>query len=370
MSKTELMIIDDESINLSILNGLLSPNYLVRAFKSGFEAFNTLGKVAHPELILCDINMPEMNGFMFADRVKSSKLFSEIPIIFITSLDSSIDEEAGFKHGAVDYITKPFTPSVVIARVQSHLELKNARDRLKNQNAWLEKEVQNRIKENQIILDATIGVVTQLVESRDVDTGNHIIRTKIFYEIIAKNLQKNPKYVKLLNNKFLDTIVKASPLHDIGKVGVTDQILLKPGKLTDEEFERMKKHTIIGGDLLKLAIEHSDIARGNSSNLEESRTFFEEAMNIAKYHHEHYDGNGYPVNLKGDDIPLSARIMALVDVFDALTNNRVYKPAWSMEKTIDYIHSKKGTQFDPDIVDAFDQEIEQFKSVWKSYANV
>lgn len=164
MEKTELMIIDDEPINLSILNGLLSPTYLITAFKSGIDAYNSLGTIAHPELILCDINMPGMDGFSFADKIKSSKHYSEIPIIFITSLDSSIDEEAGFRHGAVDYITKPFTPAVVMARVQAHLELKISRDRLKNQNAWLEKEVQNRIKENQIILDATIGVENILIK--------------------------------------------------------------------------------------------------------------------------------------------------------------------------------------------------------------
>lgn len=370
MKKTELMIIDDEPINLSILNGLLSPKYLVRAFKSSVEALRSLDSISHPELILCDVNMPEMDGFTFADKVKSSKTFSEIPIIFITSLDTTVDEEAGFKHGAVDYITKPFTLAIVSARVQSHLELKVARDRLKNQNVWLEKEVQNRIKENQIILDATIGVVTQLVETRDIDTGNHIYRTKAYYEIIAKELQKYPKYREQFTNRFIDTIIKASPLHDIGKVGVPDHILLKPGKLEFNEFEIMKTHTTIGGDLLRLAIEHSDIARGDSTNIEESRIFFTEAMNIAEFHHEHYDGNGYPKKLKGDEIPISARIMALVDVFDALTNNRIYKPAWTIEETVQYIISKKGLQFDPIIVEIFENKINKFIEIWNISANI
>lgn len=370
MIRTELMIIDDEPINLSILNGLLASKYLVRAFKSGLDAFNSLGTVSQPELILCDVNMPEMDGFTFADKVKSSKQYREIPIIFITSLDSSIDEETGFKHGAVDYITKPFTPSIVIARVEAHLELKNARDRLKNQNVWLEKEVQNRIKENQIILDATIGVVTQLVETRDIDTGNHIYRTKAYYEIISRELQKDAKFSDLLSDKFVDTIIKASPLHDIGKVGVSDQILLKPGRLNEEEFEIIKTHTTIGGDLLRMAIEQSDIARGNMIGMNEARLFFQEAMNIAEYHHEHFDGSGYPKGLKGEEIPLSARIMALVDVFDALTNDRVYKSAWTIEDTVKYIHGKKGSQFDPMIVDAFDRKLEQFIIIWHVSANI
>jgi putative two-component system response regulator len=371
MKKTELMIIDDEPINLSILNGLLSPNFLVRAFRSGLDAFNSLGTVSHPELILCDINMPEMNGFAFADKVKSSKLYREIPIIFITSLDSSIDEEAGFKHGAVDYITKPFTPAVVIARVEAHLELKVARDRLKNQNVWLEKEVQNRIKENQIILDATIRVVTQLVETRDIDTGDHIFRTKSYYEVIAKQLQLQPALQNQLTDKFVDTIIKASPLHDIGKVGVPDHILLKPGKLSPEEFEIMKTHTTIGADSLRRAIDLSDIAKSNITlGIDDSRLFFQEAMNIAEFHHEHYDGNGYPKGLKGTDIPISARIMALVDVFDALTNKRVYKPAWTLDETIIYIQGKKGTQFDPLVVEAFIDQIERFNLIWRTSADL
>ena len=368
MKKTELMIIDDEPINLSILNGLLAPNFLVRAFKSGQDAFSSLGQISHPELILCDVNMPEMDGFTFADKVKTSKLYREIPIIFITSLDSSVDEEAGFKHGAVDYITKPFTPSVVIARVEAQLVLNVARDRLKNQNVWLEKEVQNRIKENQIILDATIGVVTQLVETRDLDTGNHIYRTKAYFDIIARHLQINPILSTSFTDKYVDMIVKASPLHDIGKVGVPDQILLKQGKLTPEEFEIMKTHTSIGGSLLRLAIERSEIARGNASGIDESRLFFQEAMNIAEFHHERWDGTGYPLGLKEDAIPISARIMALVDVFDALTNHRVYKPAWSWDDTVAYIRSKKGSQFDPLIVDAMDAQLDQFRIIWRSSA--
>lgn len=368
MKKTELMIIDDEPINLSILNGLLAPNFLVRAFKSGLDAFNSLGQISHPELILCDVNMPEMDGFTFADKVKASKLYREIPIIFITSLDSSVDEEAGFRHGAVDYITKPFTPSVVIARVEAQLELKIGRDRFKNQNVWLEKEVQNRIKENQKIMDVTIGVVTQLVETRDLDTGNHIYRTKAYFGIIARHLQQNPDLAELFTDKYVDTIVKASPLHDIGKVGVRDHILLKQGKLTPEEFEIMKTHTTIGGHLLRLAIEKSDKAGGKTTETDESSVFFREAMNIAEFHHERWDGTGYPQGLKENDIPLSARIMALVDVFDALTNARVYKPAWSWEETVEYIRSKKGTQFDPMIVDAMDAELDQFKVIWRTSA--
>jgi putative two-component system response regulator len=371
MKKVELMIIDDEPINLSILNGLLSPVYLVRAFRSGLDAFHSLGTVSHPELVLCDVNMPEMSGFAFADKVRSSKLFREIPIIFITSLDTSIDEEAGFKHGAVDYITKPFTPSVVMARVEAHLELKTARDRLKNQNVWLEKEVQNRIKENQIILDATIGVVTQLVETRDIDTGDHIYRTKAYYEVIAKRIQWLMASQTPLSDKYVDTIIKASPLHDIGKVGVPDQILLKNGKLTDEEFEIMKTHTTIGGQSLRLAIERSDIEHSvSASGIDESQLFFQEAMNIAEFHHEKWDGTGYPKGLIGEAIPLSARIMALVDVFDALTNKRIYKPAWSFEETVIYIQNKRGSQFDPMIVDAFLDQIDRFKLIWRTSSNL
>lgn len=369
MKKTELMIIDDEPVNLSILNGLLSPTFLVRAFRSGLDAYQSLGRIANPELILCDVNMPEMNGFEFADKLRSQRQYRDIPLIFITSLDSSGDEEAGFKHGAVDYITKPISPSVVKARVNAHLELKTARDRLKNQNVWLEKEVQNRIKENQIILESTIGVVTQLVETRDSDTGNHIDRTKAYYDILAHSLQKQQLTPEPLTDKYIASIIKASPLHDIGKIGISDTILLKPGKLTPEEFDLIKSHTLIGAKSLQAATDLS-ISLHEGAAMEDSRLFFHEAKNIALYHHERWDGTGYPHGLKGNEIPLSARIMALVDVLDALTNKRVYKAAWGFQETIDYLIAQKGTHFDPLLVEVMLSELDAIKAVWAKLSEV
>lgn len=367
MKKHEIMIIDDEPANLAVLNRLLAPDTLIRAFRSAQEALTALEGIARPELILCDINMPNVSGFEFADRVKNQAQFRDIPIIFITALDSSLDEEAGFRHGAVDYITKPFSPAVVKARVEAHLELKLARDRLKDQNVWLETEVQRRIRENQVILDATIGVVTQLVESRDLDTGNHITRTKAYYRIIVEALRRKTGYAAILTDKFSDILIKASPLHDIGKVGIPDHILNKPGRLSDEEFEIIKTHTVIGAQALNLALTSSNLGSELSEINLDSGLFFKEAIAIARHHHERYDGAGYPDGLKGLDIPLSARIMSLVDVYDALTTERVYKKAWSEEEAEHIILSQKGKQFDPDVVEAFENECARFREIHRGH---
>lgn len=256
-----------------------------------------------------------------------------------------------------------------MARVQIHLELKSNRDRLKNHNLWLEQEVQKRTRENQKILDVTIGVVSQLVETRDEDSGHHIARTKAYYEIIARHLQQLPQYRTTFTDKHVDRITKASPLHDIGKIGVLDSILLKPGKLTPEEFETMKTHTLIGGNALRKAIKITEMDLTKEGTIDEARHFFDEAINIAEYHHERWDGTGYPHGLAGEDIPVSARIMALVDVFDALTNDRVYKPAWSFEETVMYIQSKSGTQFDPTLVEVFNAQLDQFRTICITQSN-
>lgn len=365
MKKHEISIVDDEPINLMILKKLLSPSFLIRAYKSGEELIQAVEKGIKPDLILMDIMMPGMDGYETLSELQKNPDNLGIPVIYISALDSLIDEEKGFRLGAVDYITKPFRPGIVLARVNAHVELKQARDRLKNQNDWLEAEVKRRMLENQLIQDTTLNVFAELVETRDNDTANHVLRTQNYVRIIAERLQKNEKYKSRLGDDAIERIVKAAPLHDIGKIGIPDAILLKPGKLDFEEYEIMKTHCKIGGNAIRLAI-NKTLSGSNSKNEQGEITalyFLEEAEKIMNYHHERWDGKGYPEELYGDEIPVSARIMALADVFDALTTVRPYKKAWSMEAVVDYILEQKGMQFDPDVVDAFENEIEAFRDV-------
>lgn len=369
MKKHEISIVDDEPINLMILKKLLSPSFLIRAYKSGEELIQAVEKGKKPDLILMDIMMPGMDGYETLSELRKNPDNHAIPVIYISALDSLVDEEKGFRLGAVDYIIKPFRPGIVLARVNAHVELKQARDRLKNQNEWLEAEVKRRMVENQLIQDTTLNVFAELVETRDNDTANHVLRTQNYVRIIAERLQKSDKYKNRLADDAIERIVKAAPLHDIGKIGIPDAILLKPGKLDFDEYEVMKTHCKIGGNAIRLAI-NKTLSGNNSENEKGEITalyFLEEAEKIMNYHHERWDGKGYPEELYGDAIPISARIMALADVFDALTTVRPYKKAWSMEAVVDYILEQKGMQFDPDVVDAFENEVEAFRDVLVNY---
>lgn len=365
MKKHEISIVDDEPINLMILKKLLSPSFLIRAYKSGAELLQAVEKGIKPDLILMDIIMPGMDGYQTLSELRKDPENLGIPVIYISALDSLTEEEKGFRLGAVDYIIKPFRPGIVLARVNAHLELKQARDRLKNQNEWLETEVKRRMVENQMIQDTTLNVFAELVETRDNDTANHVLRTQNYVRIIAERLQKNVKFKYWLDNDAIERIVKAAPLHDIGKIGIPDAILLKPGKLDYEEYEVMKTHCKIGGNAIRLAINKTlSVTKTDNKQGEITALYFlEEAEKIMNYHHERWDGKGYPEELYGKEIPISARIMALADVFDALTTVRPYKKAWSMDAVVDYILEQKGLQFDPDVVEAFETEIEAFKQV-------
>jgi len=317
MKKHEISIVDDEPINLMILKKLLSPSFLVRAYKSGEELLRAVNKDLKPDLVLMDIMMPGMDGYETLSELRKDPENLGIPVIYISSLDSLIDEEKGFRLGAVDYITKPFRPGIVLARVNAHLELKQARDRLKNQNKWLEAEVKRRMVENQLIQDTTLNVFAELVETRDNDTANHVMRTQHYVRIIATRLQKNEKFKSCLRDDVIERISKAAPLHDIGKIGIPDAILLKPGKLNFEEFEVMKTHCKIGGNAIRLAINKTLAVNKTEAEQGEitALSFLEEAEKIMNYHHERWDGKGYPEELYGNEIPISARIMALADVF-------------------------------------------------------
>lgn len=365
MSNPVLLIVDDEPANLAVLSTLLCPQYTVRACKSGPQALAAANREPRPDLILLDVMLPGMDGFSVLDQLRSQDATRDIPVIFITALNDEHDEEQGLQRGAVDYIAKPIKPAVVLSRVQLHIEVKRSRDRLHNQNAWLEAEVNRRMRDNLLIQDVSLAAMAQLAETRDSDLGNHIARTQAYVETLARRLQKQPNLRKHLDDAGLNRIVKAAPLHDIGKIGIPDHILLKPGKLSPEEWLLMQSHCQIGGNAIERAI-NSTLAHYPflpDQAKPESLRFLEVAKEIALYHHECWDGSGYPCGLRGEAIPLAARLMALADVFDALTRTRVYKDAWPMIEAVAHIREERGKRFDPLVVDAFEAELDAFTSI-------
>lgn len=315
--------------------------------------------------------MPGMSGHEVIRRLRDNAETKAIPVIFITAMVASEDEEFGLELGAVDYITKPFNPSIVLARVRTQLELKQARDRLAQENDWLEHEVARRMRENTLIQDLSVRALACLAEARDNETGQHIVRTQIYVEMLAQQLADHERFREALAGSKLGMIVKASPLHDLGKVGIPDSILLKPGRLTPEEFEIMKTHTTIGAHAITEAMEQA-LAGADESVAECASGAFEflsTAREISLGHQEKWDGSGYPNGAAGEAIPVSARLMALADVFDALMSRRVYKPPMTLDEATKIILDGRGKHFDPAVVDAFVACSERFAEVAARYAD-
>ncbi|WP_087016294.1 HD-GYP domain-containing protein [Thaumasiovibrio subtropicus] len=342
VENSTILIVDDSSENLAFLTQGLSDSYQLKAAKSGVAALKIVEKFPI-DLVLLDIVMPEMDGYEVIQRLKDHPDHADIPVIFLTGKDSSDDEERGFALGAVDYINKPVSPTLLKARVKTHLQNKISRDILKDQKQYLEEEVKLRTQELTRLQNATVLALCSLAETRDQETGNHIIRTQNYVKMIAKELVKEGKYVDRLTSSYIELLYIAAPLHDIGKVGIPDNILLKPGKLSHDEFDVMKGHTGMGLKALEAAEEHLGDGIG----------FISVAKEIAACHHEKWDGSGYPEGLQGQQIPLSARLMAVADVYDALISKRIYKDAFPHQKAINIIRDGRGSHFDPDIVDAF-----------------
>jgi putative two-component system response regulator len=283
----------------------------------------------------------------------------DIPIIFLTAMGDVEDERQGLELGAVDYLTKPVNPPIVLARIKTHLENKAARDFLKDQNAFLEKEIVRRTQEVIAIQDMTILALASLAETRDNETGNHLRRTQRYVKLLALKLKSHPRFAECLSDAHIALLYKSAPLHDIGKVGIPDRILLKPGSLEPGEFEIMKAHTTIGRD----AIEHAERSLGKQVE------FLQIAKAIALHHQEKWDGSGYPGGLSGDDIPVYARLMAVADVYDALISRRVYRDGMPHEKVVQIIAEGRGSHFDPEIVDVFLQIHDQFREIARQYAD-
>ncbi|MBF0389143.1 MAG: response regulator [Desulfamplus sp.] len=348
--KSKILVVDDNEFNIQLIASILQEQYFLSVAMNGKDALKIVEK-DKPDIILLDVMMPEMDGYEVCRRLKSDDKTKDIPVIFLTALSEEGDEMKGLDLGAVDYVVKPVNPKLVEKRIHNHLALKYHRDNL-------ELIVAERTRMLNLTQDVTIESLGNLAEYRDQETGGHIKRTKNYVKSLSINLKDNDRFKATLTDDYIELLTKSAPLHDIGKVGVPDSILLKPGRLTDEEFEEMKKHTIYGRDI---------IAASEKSLGEES--FLNLAREIAYTHHEKWDGSGYPEGIKGDAISLSGRIMAIADVYDALISKRVYKAPFPHQKAVEIIAKGKGNHFDPDIAQIFIEHEEEFRLIALKYAD-
>jgi len=338
-----ILIVDDVPENLTLISDLLVDRYRCRVAINGARALVIAAADPQPDVILLDVAMPEMDGYEVCRRLKASPRTQDIPVIFLTALNGEDDETLGFAVGGVDYIAKPVSRAVLTARLEAQLTLLRGKRFLAHKNELLESMVTERTRQLSSMQDVIIMAMASLAETRDNETGAHIRRVQHYTRALALSLRENPEYRDRLPDEVLDLLFKTSPLHDIGKVGVPDAILFKPGKLTREEFDEMKQHSFFGSQTL-MEVERQ---------LAAPEAFVSMAYEIALHHHERWDGTGYPLGLQGEEIPLSARIVALADTYDALTSARVYKPPYAMEDARSIIWRDRGKQFDPAVVDAF-----------------
>jgi len=334
IDKKTVFIVDDNKSNLVAGSEALAGTYKVFTLDSGARLLKMLEKLI-PDLILLDVEMPEMNGYEALAKIKRDSRFEHIPVIFLTALDSHETELKGLSLGAADYITKPFMPSLLIKRIDIHLKLVDYSNNL-------ERMVEEKVREVVALKNAVLKTTVELVESRDKTTGNHIERTQTYLKIMLDSMRKYGIYAREVAMYDVDLVLQSSQLHDVGKVSIKDTILLKRGKLTDEEFEEMKHHVVSGAEI---------ISRMKESTPDSE--FLEYARILAISHHEKWNGYGYPYRLEGENIPLLGRIMAIADVYDALVNDRPYKKAFPHAEAVSIIAEGRGTHFDPALVDLF-----------------
>ena len=358
-----VLVVDDNEMNRDMLVRRLKPlGYQVTLARDGIEALELLNTQSF-DLVLLDVMMPVMDGYEVLERVKTNETLQAIPIIMITALDDTASAARCIRLGAEDYLTKPFDPVLLKARVNACLERKRLHDqeihyrsKIEQYNFELEDRVRQQVKE---ITSAQLGAIfamSKLAESRDPETGEHLERMREYCKLLSQRLRKTPAFAPVIDDDFVHNIYAASPLHDIGKVGIEDSVLLKPDKLTDQEWRAMKLHPIIGADTLR------EVDRQHPGN-----SLIRMGIDIALSHHERWDGTGYPFGLKGERIPVVARILALGDVYDALTSRRCYKEAFSHEKSREIIELSRGSHFDPAVVEAFLESDNEFKRIREYY---
>lgn len=337
--KPIILIVDDIPDNIHTLSGILSENFRIKAATNGAKAIEIANTIPKPHLILLDIMMPEMDGYEVCNKLKSNPFTANIPIIFVTAKTETVDEQKGFELGAVDYITKPVSPPIVLARVKTHISLYD-------QSLALSSLVRQRTEQLEKSRLEIIQRLGRAAEYKDNETGMHVVRMSHYSVILAQQLDVSADWIELLFH--------ASPMHDVGKIGIPDHILRKPGKLDADEWEIMQQHVKIGGDII-----------GESDS-----ELLQMAQQIALYHHEKWDGSGYPHGLQGDEIPLCARIVAIADVFDALTSERPYKHAWSIEEAKSLLNQQAGKHFDPELVSTFIGQMEEIIKVKESFQDI
>lgn len=355
--KPTVLVVDDTAENLQLMVALLRDQYQVRVATRGEACLKLALQQPRPDLILLDIMMPGLDGYETCRLLKQEAQTRNIPVIFLTAMNQDADQETGFRCGCVDFITKPISPALTLARVATHVSLKQANDVLADRNRSLREEVERRTLEVQKVQDVTILAMASLAETRDNETGQHICRTQNYVKALAISLMENSVYSRELDEAVIELLYKSAPLHDIGKVGIPDGILLKPGKLDTLEFTRMKTHAEIGAAIIASAEE----------SLDSPSSFLRLAREIAHHHHENWDGSGYPAGLQGEAIPLSARLMAVADVYDALISKRCYKPPFSHRESCDMIISESGRKFDPTIIQIFERLTDQFAAIAEQY---
>lgn len=365
--KADVLMLDDQPENLHLLTNLLVDDFRVHPFSDASRFMNYIEQGRPVDLILLDVVMPERDGYSICAWLRQRRELEHVPVIFLTSLTSAEDERKGLGLGADDYIGKPFSPPIVLTRVRHHVRLGRSLRIIADQNDNLDQKVRERtaqleqrnrellLKSDEIqrIQDATIIAFSSLAETRDNETGLHIRRTQHYVRELALLLRQHPRFAHALDDQSIELLFKSAPLHDIGKVAIPDHILLKPGRLTSEEFDVMKLHSTHGRNAILAA----------EAGLSEHNSFLTAAREIAYSHHEKWDGSGYPQGLSGEAIPLFARIMALADVYDALISHRIYKPGMPHEKAVAIIREGRGSHFDPDICDHFLLAHERFYAI-------
>jgi putative two-component system response regulator len=356
VKKAIVLIVDEATDQLIQMNAMLEDQYEVRLANSGRAALDIMQHVPRPHLVVVDAQLPQVDGYSVCQQLKSSPDTAEIPVIF---LQRAVDEQRALACGGADVVAKPVIAEVLRARVGTHLQLRHSRELLKQQRNLLEHVVEEVTLELSQMLDAMIWALASLAETREYETANHLRRVQHYVVALARQLQSHKRFEEELSDANIKALFKAAPLHDIGKVSIPDAILLKPDRLTDAEFDIMKKHTLYGRDAI-VNVEHA---------LGYTNTFLRYAREIAYSHQEKFDGSGYPEGLKGETIPMSARLMAVADVYDALISKRVYKPAFTHETAMEMIRQGSGEHFDPDVVDAMLTVEEEFMAIAECYSD-
>ena len=360
--KKRIMLVDDNITNLAVGKLALKDEYDVLTVSSGERALELFDKIM-PDLILLDIDMPGIDGYETMRRMRENELISRIPVIFLTAMHGVESELVGLSLGAVDYITKPFNPPLLRKRIELHLLLEEQKSRLEDQNRQLSDYngklhtmVDEKTERITRLQDSILQTVADLVEFRDRTTGGHIDRTRRYLEALVNRMRETGVYADIIDLWDIKLLVQSSQLHDVGKIIIPDSILNKPGKLDDEEYEIVKQHTVLGKEVIDRIISKSD-----------GSDFLYHASNMAYSHHERWDGGGYPLGLKGEEIPLQGRLMAVVDVFDALITERPYKNAFPHEISVGIIVEGRGTQFDPLLIDVFSEVSDDFDRILKGF---